>query len=359
MALKLSSADTTALMHASTVLLAPFAYDDNESWRCAAGRAVEACVGGDASAFVVPGGEPYLAASQNVLRALQTILPPPDWIIQGLTVRRRQLGLDVIGWDDAFDTDAVRRTSFYNDVARPARLLAPLMMVADTAADVVPATLSVYFTDERSAQQHAPRRKELLRLLFPAFAAGLKNYYGFRRFSVALASVAENAAIGVLFSDAQGHLRENDFLRRLMECDPERDRVRTHAAQTIRAIVGMPAFRGSSMSRRMDSEIRTQTARYRVAATFLGEWSLDSFQVVAIVERINRRPIAASELAARFFLTRREVEIAQLLRAGCSSGQIAADLGISVNTARRHVENVLRKLDVHSRSAAAAKLFGD
>jgi DNA-binding CsgD family transcriptional regulator len=360
MALRLSSADITALEHANTVLLTPFAYENGEVWRRAAGRAVEACVDADASAFVLPGGEPYLAANPDVLRALQALLPPPDWIVRGLTVRRRQLGLDVIGWDDAFDSDAVRRTSFYNDFARPQGLLAPLMMVADTEADVVPATISVYFTDERAAQRHAHRRKELLRLLFPAFCAGLKNYIGFRRYCAALTALAEQAAIGVLFFDTRGRLgRENDFFRRLMECDPERDRVRAEAAHMIRGILGIPGLSSFSTPRRANSEVQTSTARYRIAATFLEEQSSpDSVKAVALVERLERKPIDARDLAARFSLTRREIEAAHLLRGGLSSRQIAASLGISVNTARRHIERVLLKLDVHSRSAAAAKLSG-
>jgi DNA-binding NarL/FixJ family response regulator len=38
--------------------------------------------------------------------------------------------------------------------------------------------------------------------------------------------------------------------------------------------------------------------------------------------------------------------------------QIATELGISLNTARRHVEKILLKLDVTNRTAAAAKIAG-
>jgi DNA-binding CsgD family transcriptional regulator len=82
-------------------------------------------------------------------------------------------------------------------------------------------------------------------------------------------------------------------------------------------------------------------------------------KAIALVEKVEGRSVDASELAARFSLTHREIETAQLLRSGLSSRQIAADLGISVNTVRRHIESVLLKLDVHTRTAAAAKLSGD
>jgi DNA-binding CsgD family transcriptional regulator len=81
--------------------------------------------------------------------------------------------------------------------------------------------------------------------------------------------------------------------------------------------------------------------------------------VIALVDKLEGKSVGARELATRFSLTRREIEAAVLLRSGLSSRQIGAELGISVNTARRHVESVLLKLDVHTRTAAAARLSGD
>jgi DNA-binding CsgD family transcriptional regulator len=111
--------------------------------------------------------------------------------------------------------------------------------------------------------------------------------------------------------------------------------------------------------RRANSEVRTAAARYRIAATFLDdERSIDAISVIGLVDKIERKSLNARQLAERFSLTRREIEIAALLRTGLSSRQIGAELGISVNTARRHVERILGKLDVHSRSAAVSKLAG-
>jgi two-component system, NarL family, nitrate/nitrite response regulator NarL len=53
-------------------------------------------------------------------------------------------------------------------------------------------------------------------------------------------------------------------------------------------------------------------------------------------------------------LTAREREVIQLMVDGCSTAEIAAQLGVSVNTVRNHTQNVLRKLDAHSRLEAAA-----
>ena len=53
-------------------------------------------------------------------------------------------------------------------------------------------------------------------------------------------------------------------------------------------------------------------------------------------------------------LTRREMEVADLVAEGLSNPEIAARLVISVRTAQGHVENILRKLGFNSRSLIAA-----
>lgn len=52
-------------------------------------------------------------------------------------------------------------------------------------------------------------------------------------------------------------------------------------------------------------------------------------------------------------LTARELEILRLLGEGRANKEIAAELGISERTARTHVSNILRKLDLSSRTQAA------
>lgn len=362
MALHLSSADITSLERANTVLLAPLAYENGEVWRRAAARAVEACLGADASSFdlMIP-GVPLIAAAPEVARALEAVDPPPDWIVRAVTVRRRELGLTVTDWEELFDTNQVRRTFFYNEVVRPQGLLAPVTMLRETGAGPIPAALSVYFADEQSARRHLPRHKELARLLYPAYCAGLRTYLAFRQNGAALSALAEDAAIGVLVFDKNGRVaRENAFFQQMTCCEPERDRLRAEVAHVIRGLLSLPLQASvSGPTRRANSEFRTATGHYRIVATYLEHPCLhDSVHAIALVDRAESHRIDGRELAARFSLTQREIESALLLRNGLSSRQIASHLGISVNTARRHIERVLLKLDVHSRSAAAAKLSG-
>lgn len=53
-------------------------------------------------------------------------------------------------------------------------------------------------------------------------------------------------------------------------------------------------------------------------------------------------------------LSPRELEVLRLLAAGETNGQIAAELGISVNTVERHASNLYRKIDARGRADATA-----
>ena len=55
-------------------------------------------------------------------------------------------------------------------------------------------------------------------------------------------------------------------------------------------------------------------------------------------------------------LTRREHEVVTLVAEGLTNAEIARRLWISPGTVRRHLENVFAKLEVHTRTAAVARL---
>ena len=71
------------------------------------------------------------------------------------------------------------------------------------------------------------------------------------------------------------------------------------------------------------------------------------------------RFLVSEDILERFGLTPRETEVSQLLARGSSTADLACALGISIHTARRHAEHLLRKLGVHSRGAAVAMLRPD
>ena len=63
---------------------------------------------------------------------------------------------------------------------------------------------------------------------------------------------------------------------------------------------------------------------------------------------------ARAEAGSGRLLTERELEVLYLISAGYPPRQVAAELGISVNTVEHHKQRIFAKLDVHSQAHAAA-----
>ena len=66
------------------------------------------------------------------------------------------------------------------------------------------------------------------------------------------------------------------------------------------------------------------------------------------------RPHAAVTRAAATMLTSRELDVLKLVAQGLSNPDIAQRLVLSEHTVHRHLANILRKLSLSSRAAAAA-----
>lgn len=64
--------------------------------------------------------------------------------------------------------------------------------------------------------------------------------------------------------------------------------------------------------------------------------------------------LSGASAGTAFGLTAREIEVLRLVAGGTSTKEIAARLGISVHTARNHVQNILRKFDAHSKLEAVS-----
>ncbi len=65
----------------------------------------------------------------------------------------------------------------------------------------------------------------------------------------------------------------------------------------------------------------------------------------------------AAVRSVRDVLTRREVEVLELMAAGCTNAAVAATLVISEGTVKQHVKHILRKLRVGNRAEAVSRLY--
>jgi DNA-binding NarL/FixJ family response regulator len=85
----------------------------------------------------------------------------------------------------------------------------------------------------------------------------------------------------------------------------------------------------------------------------------DSDELLARVDRFVSR--ARSNTSANgttpFDLTKRELEVLQLLARGLSPKEIGQELSVSRKTVSSHIQNIMIKLDVHSQAQAVAFAF--
>jgi two-component system response regulator NreC len=87
-----------------------------------------------------------------------------------------------------------------------------------------------------------------------------------------------------------------------------------------------------------------------IRAAFAGEIYIYPSLAKALVADFLGRPSQGSEKASLDGLTTREQEVLSLLAEGLSNDEIGESLKISKHTVARHRENLMRKLELHSRS---------
>jgi steroid delta-isomerase-like uncharacterized protein len=84
-----------------------------------------------------------------------------------------------------------------------------------------------------------------------------------------------------------------------------------------------------------------------------GGW--DKWNRGKVIQRLAR--VDEQEVIHHYGLTAREAEVAFLMAERATHKEIAKELGIKPNTARRHCERVLQKLDVHWKGDVEAALL--
>ena len=67
---------------------------------------------------------------------------------------------------------------------------------------------------------------------------------------------------------------------------------------------------------------------------------------------VDRHAPAARAADGQVSLTPRQAQVLHLLARGCSTEQMADELGVAVDTVRNHIRAILRRLGVHSRLEA-------
>jgi RNA polymerase sigma factor (sigma-70 family) len=101
-------------------------------------------------------------------------------------------------------------------------------------------------------------------------------------------------------------------------------------------------------------EIEKVYAEFAISA-FIEKRAFDRAIFRRVVEETKQNHQSMSELST---LTEREREVLELLAQGLTNKEIAERLVITTNTVKRHLKAIFEKLNVHTRSAATAKVTG-
>ena len=101
-------------------------------------------------------------------------------------------------------------------------------------------------------------------------------------------------------------------------------------------------------------EIQRVYTQYEITS-YIEKQAFDRAAFRRLIEETKQNHEAQSELST---LTDREREVLNLLAQGLTNKEIAESLVITTNTVKRHLKAIFEKLNVHTRSAATAKVAG-
>jgi DNA-binding NarL/FixJ family response regulator len=166
------------------------------------------------------------------------------------------------------------------------------------------------------------------------------------------------------FGDALGYLRRDKFALAVIDLslqgpimgawekdtqDPNLDGYRLLTATYSESI---PTIVVSGIIE--PEEIQRIYSEYSISA-YIEKQAFDRAAFRRLVEETRLTHQSLSKLSA---LTDREREVLNLLAEGLTNKEIAEKLFVTTNTVKRHLKAIFEKLDVHTRSAATAKVIG-
>lgn len=363
MSLHLCSGDLSRLQSAIRTLLSPLDYGDPDEWRLESLRAARDLVGADVACFgLALEGRPFFHVEPEQRAAVEALERRYASLDGGLDARRRELGLEVAHVSKLFDMDAYRRTEFWNDYIVPFRLFDTVVLLSDVGPGGSPAGLIFHHDRPAPARPFGERELALLWLLLPAVKAGVAACVELQRNGDALTRAIDSMTDCALLCDGRGRvLHANPACVRTLECDPLPEKLLWVSRTIARGLASLLSRDGA---RRVDAaaeavsrSVRTPAATYRLRGSLLRADAGNQALALIVLERHDRTRPSEATLRNRFGLSPRQAGVALLLAERKTNTEIAAELGISPHTARRHTEQVLLRLDVRSRREVHARIL--
>jgi DNA-binding CsgD family transcriptional regulator len=368
MSLRLSQQDLTDFHAAQSALLTPLEHASSDQWRSTASERVARLLKADQVMFALPrttpGSTPVYGRAYDITSAISSYASHFARLDLGMNVTRRERGLQVYHRDHLYDRQTLGSTEIYVDWAVPNRLLDILGMGFDPLAGELFAALHVCHDhehgpdDPESSGAFGQRGLALFRLLLPAFKAGVRTHLEFLARPESLFRVFDQLDPGLAIYNPRGMPQfRNRSLQRMLAAEPERYRLESMIGLLASRCALPPGGRLEAPSCSTATVI-TPVNTYRLSATrSAAAVGARMPWILVLVQPQRPQRLSDEVLEARYRLTRRQIEVAELLAQGNSDSSIATRLGVSLHTARRHTEAVLQKLDVHTRGAVGPLLL--
>ena len=368
MSLTLSSRELALLHDALTVTASPLAYACTSDWRAAVRHAIEPLIGADKSvSAMMIDGEPLVESPADDAAAWNFYVES-RFADESGDRRLGRRGPDVACMTMVHDVPSLRRSELYNEFVRPYTMFDFVRLrldVLDVERAPEPAVISFFHASEhaRPFDEHAIAILELVRPAFRASVELLTRLADTRRDPAWLDLIDAMPDAVALCAGSGCVLHESRSLASLLAAEPHASQLRAAITAAARALASHTNGGGArSAERSVDApsafEVRGAHRRYAIRPSLLTTTPADtgSAAVIVLVSAAAPRAPSDADLRKRFGLTAREVEVTRLLAIGRSAADVAATLGVSYYTARHHVEHVLSKLGVHSRSVVAARI---
>lgn len=202
----------------------------------------------------------------------------------------------------------------------------------------------------------------ILSMLLPSLKAGTRLLYSLGRHRNRLAADMDALGVAMWVCERRGRvLHQSTEVGRILAEDPESSQVLEAVPMVARGVVGSGPVVSSEVvpSTGVHRMIQTRVARYRLSAALAThDMHFGVADVLVTLARVPDRLVQPQVGDVAQAMSPREQEVAALLARGARNAVIAATLGISPHTVRRHTERVLAKLGVASRAEVAARLNG-
>lgn len=356
MSLTLTTVDLHAIEAAQRLLLSPLEYSSLDHWRLAVNRSLKALLGADKVTFFLPLQGQISFFSEELDAASVRAYPgrvQPAGVRSSVWERlvAIRVGNSDILWQGHMDE--FYRSEYYNDYLVPVRAFDGMGMMTGLGGTPSATTVAqlILHHDEPNGRRFGERGLGILRLLQPAFQAGVHTYTRLAAHRAHLTGVLDTLSEGVLLCDPHGRvLHTNAALLRMLQNDPEGIRLRSTVERLARSLAEQLS-QGANQLPRTEKEIRTALARYRVRGCYAGQ-GVFGFErdVLVTLECLTPELPPEEVLCERFDLSPTEARVALLLAQGKTNAEVAELMRIRPNTARIHTERVRQKLGVHSRA---------